>query len=102
MKVVDDKTNMKTISFAMIRDEFFCPANTDNRKSTSTLEHLAPTEAVVIIDDMIDQKKATYKYLSCSGLEYSWDHCPPQYDKACLGKVATNDVSERFLGTTIA
>eukprot|EP00957_Ditylum_brightwellii_P166179 12651142-Ditylum_brightwellii.AAC.1 len=84
MKVIDDKTNMKAVSFAMIRDELFHPTNIDNKESTSTLEHLAPTEATVIIDDMTDQKKATFKYLSCSGSKYLWDHCPLQHHKACL------------------
>eukprot|EP00957_Ditylum_brightwellii_P177161 13496062-Ditylum_brightwellii.AAC.1 len=60
MKVIHDKTNMNTVSFAMIRDELFHPTNNDNKESTSTLEHLAPTVATVIIDDMMDQKKATF------------------------------------------
>eukprot|EP00957_Ditylum_brightwellii_P131283 10012906-Ditylum_brightwellii.AAC.1 len=94
-KVVDSKINMKAIFFAVIRNELFCPTNIDNRKSTSTLDHLAPTVATVIINDMMDQKKATYKYLSYSGSKYSWDHGPPQHHKTCLGKIATKDVSER-------
>eukprot|EP00957_Ditylum_brightwellii_P133748 10197840-Ditylum_brightwellii.AAC.1 len=51
---------MKAVSFATIRGELFHPTNIDNKESTSTFEHLAPTVAAVIIDDMIDQKKATY------------------------------------------
>ena len=65
MKVINDETNMKVTYFAIIRDELFCPTNTDNRKSISMLEHLAPTVEIVIIDDMMNQKKVTHKYLSC-------------------------------------
>jgi hypothetical protein len=42
----------------------------------------------------------TYKYLSISGLEYSWNHCGEEKKMALLGNTATNDKAESTLGGT--
>ena len=50
---------------------------------------------------MENEKKATYKYLSISGSEYSYEHCPEDVKKSMLGKMASNDLDESsFAGVT--
>ena len=45
--------------------------------------------------ELEDKTKATYKYLSISGTEYSWEHCPETTKKAILGKMVTNNLTKR-------
>ena len=60
------------------------------------------TAADAICTELQDEKKATYKYLSISGSEYSWNHCGEEKKKALLGNTATNDEAESTLGGTTA
>ena len=54
-----------------------------------------------MIKDLEDKTKAYYKYMSLSGSEYSWEHCPETTKKAMLGKMVTNDLAESsFVGVT--
>jgi hypothetical protein len=63
---------------------------------------LARTAADAICCELLDEKKATYKYLSISGSEYSWDYCGEEKKKALLGNTATNDEAESALGGATA
>ena len=73
----------------------------DNQDSTEILEKLAGVGIVALIDELEDEKKATYKYLSVSGTVFSFEHCPGDEKKAMLGKMASNDLSESsFDGVT--
>ncbi len=56
------------------------------------------TAADTICTELQDEKKATYKYLSISRSEYSWNHCGEEKKKALLGNTATNDKAESTLG----
>ena len=50
---------------------------------------------------MENEKKATYKYLSISGSEFSYEKCPEDVKKSMLGKMASNDLAESsFAGVT--
>ena len=40
------------------------------------LEKVAAIGIQAILDELLDEKKATYKYLSISGTEFSYEHCP--------------------------
>ena len=54
-----------------------------------------------LIKELEDKTKATYKYLSIFGTNYSWDHCTETTKKAMLGKIVTTNLSERsFAGVT--
>lgn len=61
---------------------------------------LAKTAARAIYDELRDASKATFKYLSVSGSEYSWNGCGEARKKALLGKKATSDEAESALGGT--
>eukprot|EP00957_Ditylum_brightwellii_P125284 9549487-Ditylum_brightwellii.AAC.1 len=54
-----------------------------------------------IIGELDDQTKATYKYLSISGSEYLYLHCPEEIKEAMIDKMVTNDLAESsFAGIT--
>ena len=79
----------------------FSPQDLDNKGSTTMLETLGTISVEAMIKDFEDKTKATYKYLSISGTEYSWDHFPETTKKSMLGKMSTNDISESsFTGVT--
>ena len=79
----------------------FAPQDRDNKESTPMLETLGTIALKAMIKELEDKTKATYKYLSLSGSEYSWEHCPETTKKSMLGKMVTNDLAESsFTGVT--
>ena len=51
--------------------------------------------------ELEDQKKATQKYISAFGSEFSYDHCSDKEKNAMMGKMAVNDLSKSsFAGVT--
>ncbi len=63
---------------------------------------LAKTVANTILNELHDKNKATFKYLSSSGSEYSRKHCTEDRKRSHIGKMATNDEAESTLGGTTA
>ena len=55
-----------------------------------------------LIDELLDEKKATYKYLSISGSTFSHDDCPDDVKRAMLGQWASNDLAESSLSGVTA
>ena len=81
--------------------ELFSPTDADNIDSTKVLEKITATGIQAMVDELVDESKASYKYLSISGLEFSYEHCPEDVKKAMLGKMASNDLAESsFAGVT--
>ena len=81
--------------------EMFSPENLDNQDSIDTLEKIAAIVTEALVVEMEDEKKTTYKYLSISGLEFSYQHCPEDFKKSMVGKMASNDLAESsFAGVT--
>ena len=78
--------------------ELFSPASLTNVRTSEMLFVLAKTAAKAIYDKLRDESKPTFKYLSISGSEYSWNGCGEARKKALLGKKATNDEAESALG----
>jgi hypothetical protein len=60
------------------------------------------TAANAIECELQDEKMATYKYISLSGLEYLWDYCGEEKKKALLGNTVTNDEVGSALGGATA
>ena len=52
-------------------EELFAPHERDNKDSTPILETLGTLALKDMIKELEDKTKATYKYLSLSGYEYS-------------------------------
>ncbi len=79
--------------------ELFSPTSLTNVRTSEMLIVLAKTAAKAIDDELRDESKATFKYLSISGSEYQ-NGCGEARKKALLGKKATNDEAESALGGT--
>ena len=60
----------------MLIKELFTLADPNNQSSIEMLEKVAAIGIQAILDKLLDEKKATYKYLSISGTEFSYEHCP--------------------------
>jgi len=85
---------------ARLHTELFSPSSLTNVKTSEMLINLAKTAAKAIYDELRDESKATFKYLSVLGSKYSWKGCDDARKKALLGKKATNDEAESALGGT--
>ncbi len=88
------------LQFAELRKELFHPSNLTNAATDKRLVQLAKVAAQGILDEVHDQKKATWKYLSILGLHFLYQGCPPDVWNDLLGHEATNDRSEIALGGT--
>ena len=82
----------------MLLDELFSPKDADNKDSTPVLGEVAKIGVAALQRELEDPKKATYRYLSISGSEFSFDHCPEQTKNDMLGRWATNDLAESSFG----
>ena len=95
------KSNIKAVPLKSLVEELFSPKDIDNTDSTSMLEVVGDIAVRAIIFEMEDRTKATFKYLSISGSEYSYLHCPENIKEAMKGKMVTNDLAESlFAGVT--
>ena len=92
------KREEKAIPYDMLLEELFSPRDVDNRGSTPVLEAVTKIGVGALQRELEDPKKATFRYLSMSGSEFSYDHCPEQTKKDMLGKWATNDLAESSFG----
>jgi hypothetical protein len=54
------------------------------------------------ITELLDQKKATYKYLSISESEFSYNYSTEERKQSMMGIRATNDEAESVLGGATA
>ncbi len=55
-----------------------------------------------IIIELLDQNKATYKYLSCSKSEFSYMYASEERKKSLMGITAMNNEAESVLGGATA
>ena len=57
-------------------EELFSPQDRNNKDSNTMLGTLGTIVVKAMIKELEDKTKSTYKYLSVSATEYSWEHCP--------------------------
>ena len=76
MIVVASESGAKVLAYADSRKELIHPSDTTNKATDSRLVELAPVAAQALLDELHDEKKATYKYLSISESEYCVLGCP--------------------------
>ena len=100
MVVVASESGAKVLQFAELRKELFHLSDPTNTATDQRLVELARVADQGILDELHDQKKATWKYLSISGSHFSYQGCPPNVWNELLGRDATNDRSESALGGT--
>ena len=95
------KSQTKAFPLKKLVEELFSPQDHNNKDSTTMLETLGTIVVKAMIKQLVDKTKATYKYLSVSATEYSWEHCPQTKKKSMLGKMLTNNLAESsFTGVT--
>ncbi len=82
------------LQFVELRKELFHPSDPTNAATNNYLVQLARVAAQGILDELHNQKKATWKYLSISGSPVLSQGCPPNVWNELLGCEATNDWSE--------
>ncbi|KAL7546176.1 hypothetical protein ACHAWF_015185 [Thalassiosira exigua] len=96
-----ETSRTKAVPLSRLLDELFSPCDVDNQESTEMLEKVAAVGIEAMKKELLDETKATHKYLSVSGSEYSFEHCPESVKKDMLGAMATNDLAESsFAGVT--
>jgi len=99
--VVASESGAKVLQFAELRKkELFHPSDPTNAATHERLVQLARVAAQGILDELHDQKKATWKYLSISGSHFSYQGCPKEVKEGLYCREATNDRSESALGGT--
>ena len=96
--VVARKSGTKVVHLARLQKILFSPERTTLKKTNQRVKELAKTAANAILTELHGEKKATNKYLSSSGSEYSWTYCSEDRKNALLGTTATNDQAKSTLG----
>ena len=95
------KSKSKAVPLKMLIKELFSPRDRDNKDSTPMLEKIGRIGIEALLGELENQKKATYKYLSMSESNFSFEHCPDATKDAMIGLMATNDLAESsFAGVT--
>ena len=59
-----EASQTKAVPLKELIKELFSPTNLDNQDSTKMLETITTIGIQALIDELLDEKKATYKYLS--------------------------------------
>jgi hypothetical protein len=85
------KDGSKVVHMARLWMELFSSLSLTNVKTSGMLVNLAKMAAKVIYDELRDESKATFKYLSVLGSKYLWKGYDEARKKALLGKKATNE-----------
>jgi hypothetical protein len=100
MRVIAAESGAMVMQFAELRKELFHPSDATDAATNKRLVELAKVAAQGILDKLHNEKKATWKYLSISGSQVSFQGCPKEVKEGLHGCDATNDRSESALGGT--
>jgi len=100
MNVVASESGAMVLQFAKLRKELFSPSDTTNASTNGHLIELARVAAQGILDELHDDKKATWKYLFVSESPVLFLGCPKEVQEGLYSREATNDRSESALGGT--
>ena len=77
MIVVSSESGARVLQFAELRNELFSPKDPTNAATNECLVQLAKEAAQGVLDELHNEKKTTWKYLSISGSSMSYQGCPP-------------------------
>jgi len=70
MKVISQKDGSKVVHYARLLNSLFSPQREADLATTDTVHELGSIAASTNIRELLDQNKATYKYLSVSESEF--------------------------------
>ena len=94
------ESSATVLQFAELRKELFSPSDMTNAGTNGQLIELAKVAAQEILDELHDEKKAMWKYLSVLESPVSFKGCPKEVKEGLYGCKATNDRSKSALGGT--
>jgi hypothetical protein len=100
MRVIAAESGATVLQFAEFRKELFHPSDLTNAVTDEQLVELAIVVAQGILDELHNEKKATWKYLSVLEPPLSYQGCPAEVKENLKGREATNDRSKSALGGT--
>jgi hypothetical protein len=102
MKVISRKDGSKVVHYARLLNSLFSPRREADLATTDMVHELGSIAASTIIRELLDQNKATYKYLSVSESEFSHRYSTVERKQSLMGIRATNDEAESVLGGATA
>jgi len=102
MRVMVAKSGATVLQFAELRKELFHPSDATNAATDERLVELAKVAAQGFLDEdeLHDENKATWRYLSISGSESSFQGSPKEVKEGLHGCDTKHDRSESALGRT--
>jgi hypothetical protein len=81
--------------------ELFLPTDHINKSLIVFLEKVSTIAITAYLCELEHTKKATQKYISEFGSEFSYDHCSDKEKNAMMGKMVVNDLAKNsFAGVT--
>ena len=86
MRVIAAESGATVMQFAELRKELFHPSDATNAATNEHLVELAKVAAQAILNELHDEKKATWKYLSISGSTVSFKGCPKKVKEGLHGR----------------
>ena len=89
-----ETSQTKAVPLKELFKELFSPNNLDNQDSTKMLEKITTIGTQALICELLEEKKATYKYLSISGTEFLHENCTNDVKRAIIGQWASNDLAK--------
>jgi hypothetical protein len=91
MQVVARQDGTKIVHFARLLKYLFNPKRITDKNTNERVVELGSVATNAFIKELLDQKKATWKYLSISGSDYCWANSTDERKAALVGATATND-----------
>jgi hypothetical protein len=74
MKVISRKDGSKVVHYARLLKNLFSPDREADKLTTDRVYELGLVAVKTIITELLDQNKATYKYVSVSKSEFSYNY----------------------------
>jgi hypothetical protein len=102
MKVIARQDGITVVHLARLLKYLFNPTRRTHKATNDRVEELASIAVTAFVGELLNQKKATWKYLSISGSNYCWANSTDERKAALIGVKATNDEAESVLGGTTA
>jgi hypothetical protein len=102
MQVVARQDGTKVVHFACLLKYLFDPKHDTDKDTDERVLELAAVAINAFIRELLDEKKATWKYLSISGSNFCWANSTDERKAVLIGMTATNDEAESVLGGTTA
>ena len=93
-KQTNNLDGSKVVPFHKVRKELFYPERPENKSTTELVTKMAVEVALCLLEELRTPRKATSSLLSSEDGKFSWGNVTDEMHKACIGKMASNDVAE--------